>query len=479
MKRIKVLIVAILCLSLSGCSFQKKTKEIVLYIESNSEGWLRSEQLYEELESDRIDAFNLRLDELDTGLKLVVKAFPPCMERETCGLVAKELVTKDKTADIVVFNEFYVSDLEPLHSYFESEEGKEVLTLLSSERIKTLNINKELYHMPKMNYPLITPQVYIDASYYERHRAELDLAKQDGMALLAYFRDQYEEQQDWLLFDHISIDAFIGKEYQPITNTPLFIRKQDGKVVNPYEEEPILNIMRVMAELRWKGYTGKNLEHEKLEEISKKQNFILGDGMGLSERVIPSSTQDVKLDLGPEYYSYETGFSILKQSDQKEAAFQLLAIMNTDEKSSSILQFGAEPKRNSEGKIVDPYHTQGGSFNNLGNNLIIESSEQEIDQKLSTFQALEKTSDVHQYPLFPSVFDLTNVANTLDTLEEVMLDSPFQDTSVLANLACTVHKDVQDPDTFMKEIETINQKLKQAGIDDVIEQLQEQIDGWK
>lgn len=469
----------VMFLSLSGCANDKtKIQEVVIYVEQGSEGWLPSEQVYEELQSVRIDAFNKRLEEMNAGLKLVVKNYPHCSTSKRCDLIAQDIVSEDADADIVTFNQRDVSDLEPLDSYFDTEEGKKYLNLMSKNKVKILKINNSLYHFPKMLYPLVAPVALIDADYYQAHKAGIDAVKDNGKDLLTYFRDHYEEKEGWLLADGLNLLPFFNN-YENIEGTCLFIRKNDGKVVNPYDETEIKDILKILAEIRWKGYTGKNLEPDKLDKIIESGNFVLSSSDDLSAKIVKDSGKNVKIDLGKEHYSYTSGFSILKASKHKEEAFKLLAVMNTDEESSSILQFGVNPKRNSDGKIIDDAHLFQGSWNNFGNNLIIESAENEPENKQSYFKKLEEESDAYTTTLYPKVFDLSSVAAKLDELEEIAIKSKRSDTSIMRCLACNVTGDIQDPEAFMEEIEKVRANLKKAGIDEVVEELQRQLDEWK
>lgn len=484
MKRKLILSCVVTLLLLCGCSDQKKKdeekaiQEVVLYIEEKSENWIHSDAVFEPVASDRIDAFNDRLKEMGIDLKLVVKMYPACNTLEKCSMTAENIIQHDPKADIISFHETYLDELYPLDEYLETEDGKAVMKEMSEDRVKTLRINDVLYQIPRMNYPLVSAGIYIDAAYEKEHHAILESLKGDPKGILTYFKDQYVEDQDWILSDGLEFIPFISDAYQEVPNTPLFIRKQDGKIVNPYEEDEIKDLMRMFAEIRWKGLTGKNLSYDKLQEIVSKGNMILSSSIGLSERIPRKLVDKIKLDMSNEYYTWESGLSILKDSKHKEEAFKILTVMNTDEKAAFALQYGPNPKRNSEGIIVDDMHRTEGSWNGLGNNMIIESAENEIPDKKEYFKHMEDTSNVHKAALYPSVFDLTSFAAQLDDFQTIMLNSNMKDTSITACMACTVTGDIQDPDAFMKEIEKVNQKLKAAGIDQMIQDLQAQLDQW-
>lgn len=148
--------------------------------------------------------------------------------------------------------------------------------------------------------------------------------------------------------------------------------------------------------------------------------------------------------------------------------------MNTDKKAASLLQYGSDPKKDNEGKIISNAHMYYGSWNNLGNDYICESAQGQPENKAQYFREMEDSAkiDIRTYPL---VYDYSKIAPKIDELNKI----PTSDASVESCLACQRIEGVLDTDAFMKEIENINQRLEAAGANDVIKMLQEQVDRWK
>ena len=80
--------------------------------------------------------------------------------------------------------------------------------------------------------------------------------------------------------------------------------------------------------------------------------------------------------------------------------------------------------------------------------------------------------------LLPSFFDLSNVSDKLDQFDNIRMATADGDADVIGCIACNKGDTVKDTDTLMKDVEEVNQKLKNAGIDQVIQELQKQLDEW-
>ena len=478
----KVLLILLILIALNGCAGKDKTKEIVWYIEQGSESWIDSEETYKAISNERIDAVNERLKEMKTGLKLVIKQYPRPESLEGFSLnnqkkLVSNIISKDENVDIVPFNQTYISALEPLDTLFDTKEGKDLSQYYSQNQLDTEKLNNQIYLVPKIVYPLETFYLFINQDYYQAHKEAIDHVIHQPLEVLKYFNENYQNKKDWILSQRFNLETYIADKYQNINNTGLFIRKKDHKVVNPYEEPYILDTIKLISDMRWKGFTGADLRQEDLNDIISKDQVVMDGSRGFTQR-LKQKEKDVRLDMTKEYYAYVSGFSMLKDSKQKEDAFRLMAILNTDKECSTILQFGTKPERNASGKIIDHAHYTNSSWNNFGNNIIIESSENEVDNKLDYFKKLEEGANITKEELLPSFFDLSNVSDKLDQFDNIRMATADGDADVIGCIACNKGDTVKDTDTLMKDVEEVNQKLKNAGIDQVIQELQKQLDEW-
>lgn len=492
MKKRIILLMISLCIGFSLCSCKSIDKpnisqKITMYLEGNSESWLKSHSFYTPLQAERITAFNNRLKELGIHDEIVIKYFPSNIDKNTFEKGAKtidEIRKHDKDADIIDFDQSFVSQLEPIDSFLEDGASKDLRNEYPKNVLDLSKINGHYYYVPIVVYPFTVPSAQINKEYYDKHQKGINAAATSSKRLLEYFDQSYSSVENFILFRDVDFSSIISDKYQKIYMTPLFIRKSDGKVVNPYEEKYIVDMMRLLADIRYKGFTGKGLDDKKYENILNENHYIVDFSNMQTTKILNKFHDDVKnVDLGKEMYNGIGGLGILKSSKHKKEAFDILKIMNTDKKSASILQFGPNPQRNKDGKIIDNAHTTIGSFNFLGNNMIIESAENEIPDKAAFYKKMEESSNVDQSQLYPFNFNMKNMEVKVDDFNKIMNSSPNMDTNVLGNIAANLGDKNESaavkPDEYMQEIAHINQKLKQAGIQDVINELQKQVDQWE
>ena len=111
--------------------------------------------------------------------------------------------------------------------------------------------------MPKIVYPL-TKQ------YVQKKDCINDFDYTNILNLTDFLNRIYEKysvDHNFYISD-LAVSQIVSDKYQHIDNSelnPLFLRKSDKKVVNAFEEQEILNVMRLINKLHQAGFTGKGL----------------------------------------------------------------------------------------------------------------------------------------------------------------------------------------------------------------------------
>lgn len=476
--------ICIVCISLfmglsmlSGCTKQEEPTEVVWYIKDGDQDWIPRDQCYKELSIERIDAFNERVKELGENIKLVIKTYPGTSNPNDKDVTVRKqklqnILEKDPNIDVIQFDNAFLSELEPLDTYLETEQGRELAQQVSQKRLDTLKVDGSLYHFPLSLFPLETLKLNFMESYYMEHKEELDPLLQSPKDLLTYFLQHYELQEGQLLAQRFYLYSLINASYVSIPSTPFYVRRADNKVINPYREDDILEYMKLFSELRYQGFTGKGLSDEEFLEIIRSNSFVFSSSIGFPKKYDITREGVITLDIGEWQYCYTSGFSILKSSDQKDAAFTLMKIMNTDKESANILQYGVNPKKDADGKVVSSAHMPSGTWNKLGNNMISDQAQGEPDHKQEYFRSEEENADIREQK-FPIVWNFTGIEEQVDILNNL----PDIDYRVNEGLANSYTMETTT-DEFMKKIEQIAIQLEEAGADEVMEQLQKQVDAW-
>lgn len=470
--------VSVFCLSLSlvGCATKESVKEIILYTDINSIGWLDYGENYTSLESDRLDAFNKRLNALGMNAKLVIKSYLPAVGYQQKGELVQNILEQDPDADMIFFNSAYVNDLEPLDSYLESDHGQELTSQFSNTWLQNLKINGHTYMIPKNVYPLTKQCAIISNTTWEKYP---DLQNQtSAFSVLQYMESHYEPTENQVLFLYMSLSNLLADQYQAITNdedSPLYLRKSDYTVVNIYEEEPVLNLLRLINSIHQKGLTGKGMNVADFQSLSSMPDGGQALQFGNNFSFAPQEDLFQTLYFGQEMYVSAGGLSILKDSDAKEEAFEILWAMNTDKKAAEILQYGSDPDRNEDGKIIDNQHTYFGSWNMLGNDMITESSQGQPENKKEYFKSMEEKSDVNREHMTPLLFDTSSFNDKLDTFLSIIDKNQYVNMNVDSIYMAEQAFDTQQ---FENYLQTVRSRLKEAGIEKVQAELQKQVDTW-
>lgn len=466
---------------LTGCgpiaSEEKQAEDIVVYLSEYNARWLKIEDtsLYTAVESPILDAVNDRLQEMESGLHLTLKLYAEADKPSEEKNMINTIKVTDPDADIVPFSQYAVSEFFPLDDLWEED----LNTYYTEERLNTLRIHGKLMYFPKIIYPLVTPLVYVDEQYYAQHAAELQSVVHDPRSLLKYSHDHFAMRDDLILTDRIDFTSVVSDNYQNIPNTFLYIRKADGQVVDPYAEPALRETIALASDMRISGMTGLGMDPAAYERAASQMKFAITTTMAYDDGKDIDVYGRKQFKAGHDEYCYESGFSVLEDSDQKEDAYRLMHILLTDTKCSELLQYGIEPVRNASGKIVDDSHTRFGTWQPLGNNYLTESSEQEPEGKLQFYINKEKESDVHETNIYPAVFDLEDLNSDLSKLERIVSETG-DDMDIHACLACTIKtENIPSTEEYMQKIDVLEGRLQEAGITDVIAALQEQVDAYE
>ena len=476
-KTIHYLSVICLSLSLIGCENKKPIKEVVLYTDINSISWLEYKKTYTPLESDRLDAFNKRLKALGINAKLVVKSYLPAIGFEQKGNLVQNILEQDPDADMIFFDSSYTKDLEPLDPYLKSYKGQELTDQFSNTWLHCLKINNKSYMVPKNVYPLTKQCAIISIQTFNKY-PELKNQK-SALEVLQYMNTNYQPMDNQVLFLYISLPNLLADQYQIITNdenSPLYLRKSDYTVVNIYEEEPVLEIMRLINTIHQKGLTGKDMDEGAYNRLTSMPDSGQALQFGNNYSFTPQEETFKTLYFGLEKYASGSGLSILKDSDAKEEAFEILCAMNTDKKAAEILQYGPEPKRDEYNIIIDNQHTYFGSWNILGNDMITESSQGQPDNKKEYFKTMEEKSDVDHSNNTPLLFDTSSFNDKLDSFLSIIDKNQY--VVINNNTGIYLADHAFNDKQFEEYLNTVQTKLKKAGIDKVKTELQKQVDNW-
>lgn len=462
MKRIGVFLMMLLIFT--GCSAQKK--ETILTIYSNDE-WIPRGDMETAVQDERIDAVNKILKEKGKDYQVELHYLPVWYldgPREEPVQFMMDCVKKAQAAnaDIMYFDHStpVVSEFMSLDSYMETEKGQELRKEFPSHSFEANKVNGEIRYIPSLYDPYIQYGAYVEKSYYEEHKEGIEEHRKDPVELLNYLIDTYKKQENKVLYRRNIIIEFLMKEqYAPIQGTKLYVRRSDHKVINPFENEDFMKAYQVLI----KGVLGDAtyIEEDGSPEIKEEQLFAISlfpveDSIYLDQR-----EEDKRyFYFGEKMPNGNGGYGIMKTSQKKEEAFDFLYEMNTDPEITNLLQYGTDPELDQEGKVIVD---ESNAYASLGNNLISKVNCYQKDKKKEIMFKGDAKIDSE----VTSASIVLDLAPVIDKLEGI------SDVSVGLNGYPSVYDTYEE---YMEHIQASLAKMKEAGVDEVIAELQKQVD---
>lgn len=496
----------LLCLSalaigllITGCTeTEHKTKEkkdteneIVWYI-TYPDDYVEDRstlKAYEEINSKRFELFNDRLKELGIPAKVTFKYLPdqPALENteeawnayfenefKYSATSIKTLLQEDPEADIAMFSPVQYRQFLELDSYFNSEYMKKAKSTLPEKIWEVCKINGNTYQIPRGNTNIQEPSYCFAKGFLKQYQITLNEEKLRQMTpqeviewLLPYFEENRIAGGKYYLTSaqELCYEDYFSDKKIPIlsgTNNTFFLdlkTKQVSADISEgfelydwiYKNDIDAHTTRTQERSVFTITTHSN--QEKLQRIKEDNSYYQNVSLG-NPRLMPTS-----------------GNGVLKESKDRELAIRVLAASVYDEELSNLMIHGIpeEDYNLKDGYAV--YTDSGkqptvGSPSPIGNNLIAYPSEAEFPDKFEkTEQLLSET------PIIP----YSNFA--VDLSDEKLLEK----TAKIVQICWNAMNDISNseiPDLKIY-LDGQQEKLKKAGIDEVITEFQKQADEWE
>lgn len=477
-----------------GCS-EKKT-EIVWYIsDPKSYGVEEEAKPYQEVEAERFQLFNERLEELKIPAKVVFKYLPDRYEAkqedfENGTLNQKEflfqaekikkLTEKDTDADIVEFSPLEYGEFLRLDPYLEKEENKKVLKAIPETVWKANTINGKVYQIPNGNISVSEAAYVFYRPFLEKYQITLDEEKIKKMTpeevvrfFLPYFEKERLLEGNYYLTSASDLDYmnYFGGRYIPVVKNSI-----DWNLAVDVKEKKIVSLldtpeMQDMLEInRW--IYDENLDaHIERQYRNGMPVFRTSHIPTIQELAQEPESEWKEIGLGNRMVKSSVGNGILKTSDEKELAVRVLAASMYDEELTNLMIYGVPDKeyRLEDGHAV--FTEEGhmlssmGSFQRSGNNRIAYPNELEVKDKAEKMEKLLKETPVQPYGNFTPAFD-ENLFGKMAEIAGIYIK--IEGTSEF--------EEIPDLEAYIREQK---QKLEEAGVTEVVSELQRQLDSWK
>lgn len=255
---------------------------------------------------------------------------------------------------------------------------------------------------------------------------------------------------------------------------PVGIEYEDGSLVvkNMFETDKMKSTLETLRKYYQAGYI--NADSATAQDDKSVKRFVTkGDGQPYAEVLW---SKDLKYDVVASQItdSYITNASttgsmiaVSKNSKNPDKAVEFLNLLNTDEYIRNLLNYGIEGTHyesvnDKQIKLTDKASDYSVGYYTLGNLFITKVLDNEPETKWDEFQ--EFNDAAKESAVLGFKFDTSKVTNEIAAIN-----------NVLEEFKSTIYSGSVDVDEYLDKL---NKKLKDQGIDRVIEEMQTQLDAW-
>ncbi len=471
-------------ISIAGCNSEEKKDEqteIVWYLTNPEDYGVDGSECepYQEVDSKRFERFNERLKELGISAKVVFKYVPESYEFSE--MLIKDLVEKDKTADISGFSAKEYQQFLVLDDYFSLESMRKTKEALPKKIWDVNSINGKTYQIPRGNAAIYETVYCFNKPFLEEYQLTINEEEIRKMSpkeviewLLPYFEEEHVLDGKYYLTSaqDISYSMYTLDRQIPLlknTNNNIILDLETRLVTDIFSNEHMSDYFDLCQWIYKNDIDG----HKSAYSLSAFPVFSITsipDIADLKNETKANDSRWVNVRLGNEHLVASVGNGVLKSSDNKELAVQVLAASFYDEELTNLMIYGIEDKDYvlRDGHAV--YREERslscmGTFQSIGNNLIAYPNELEVMDKKEVTERLVEEVPIIPYSNFVPEWD-KEMLEKVSELSEIYKETIKQ----------VITTEITDMEAFLQEQQ---KKLKQAGVEEVISVLQRQVDCWE
>lgn len=268
--------------------------------------------------------------------------------------------------------------------------------------------------------------------------------------------------------------GFSAPQYFEQLVDPVGIEYDDNELVvkNMFETDKMKSTLETLRKYYEAGYI--NADSATAQDDKSVKRFVTkGDGQPYAEVLW---SKDLKYDVVASQItdSYITNASttgsmiaVSKNSKNPDKAVEFLNLLNTDEYIRNLLNYGIEGTHyesvnDKQIKLTDKATDYSVGYYTLGNLFITKVLDNEPETKWDEFR--EFNDAAKESAVLGFKFDTSKVTNEIAAIN-----------NVLEEFKSTIYSGSVDVDEYLDKL---NKKLKDQGIDRVIEEMQTQLDAW-
>ncbi len=365
---------------------------------------------------------------------------------------------------------------EPLDDLLE-EYGQGILEAVNPGFWEGVKIDGKIYGIPT-NKEIATPQWWMyPKELVDKYDIDIDSIKtlED---LEPWLEKLSKEEPEWQLMELDQESHFHpGYEYIIDDSVPAVASLNDDslKVKNLYEEESTIEILNTLRKYYKAGYINQDAAIKPPAGLVEGEKVFWAQAQGGPySDIIWSKNRGYTIVASQVEDAYVTTEStrgsivcVSSNSKHKEKAVEFLNLVNTDADIRNTLGYGVEGVHyevvDGKAKFLDASSNYDVPNYSLGNRLIMYPTVEDPDDLWEEYERFNE--DSVESPMLGFTPDLDPIKNEIAAITNV--------TKEFRPALMTGSVDVEE------NLEKFNEKLKEAGLDKVIETLQSQLDDWK
>lgn len=347
--------------------------------------------------------------------------------------------------------------------------GKQMIGQIDYRFWEGVKINGRIYGIPTQKEISLMPMWVFTKEYIDKYN--IPYKDLHSLEQLEPWLKLIKENEEGVVPLYINSDYSVPNNFDQIVDAVgILYNDTDLNVKNIYETEEVIKNLNIMADYYQKGYINKDAALTTSNSDIKRFIFK-ADGQPYAENIWSK-------DLGYEVVASNISDPIItntsirgaitaisKTSKNPETAIKLLNLVNTDKYLINLLNYGIENIHykkldNNAIKLLDnsinykvTYFAQG----NLFNSYVLEGEPETKWDEFKKFNDSSKTSIALGFN-----FNTINVGNELSNAK-----------AVLDTFGAALNTGTVDPQIFLPKL---NEELKKAGIEKIINEIQIQID---
>ncbi|SHE72392.1 ABC transporter substrate-binding protein [Clostridium fallax] len=350
--------------------------------------------------------------------------------------------------------------------------GKETKETVDKRFWEGAKVNGKIYGVPTNKEIGVMPEWVFTKEYVDKYNIPYkDIhSLQDLEPWLQKIKENEPDVTPLYITKDYSIITQFDKLMDPIG---VKLNDKDLKVVNVFDTPEMKKDLETMRSYYEKGYINKDAATAQADKTVKR--FIAkADGQPFAEtlwskdlgyEVVSSKIIDPYVSNGSTTGSLQC---ISATSKHPEKAMEFLNLLNTDPYVRNMVNFGLEGTHyekisDNKIKLTDDSKNYQVPYFSLGNLFITYLLESDPDNKWEEFKKCNEEAKAS--PALGFNFDPTNVTTEIAAVK-----------NILDEFGPSLYSGSVPVDEYVNKM---NEKLKAAGIDKIITEMQKQIDEWK